>query len=310
MVNAAQTTANPLTATPSVRRRFPLLLTLFGFYSLIAFATPILTDTAAILLSTSNEAWNQLDRQWMCGCAILIAGWVALGPGRTITRALQGLFAAVWFLIVWMLGMTMSPNWKPQMETTVLSCAAIAGISLGAFVILRCISGKVIARTDGAREGGAARFQYSLTTLLVVMLLVCVLLSMFGWIDPRYRNPANSPAVQALWNLGLMRQGLLQSVADQAISSLLIAAVCMPLFLRQHASRVKWGLGFSVIALIVALVIDVRLEAIVQIFRNYHFTTFYIAHMATVAVCLLTAASALHGLGYWLQSSLRPPMTP
>ena len=292
----------------SERRRFQLLLAIIGCYFFIAFATPFLTDAAKILLLMPSEPWNQIDAYWLYGCVVLIAGWVALGPGRMAIRGVQGIIVAGWLLLAWMLGLTMSPNWQPGLGLTVLTCATVAVASLGILVLVRRCFGTLIARIDGACEMETRRFQYSLTTLLLVMLLICVTLAIFGWIDPRYRNYTQDPSVQSLWYPGWSRRELAERIGSATLGTILIAAACLPVFLSQRNRTVAWAVGVSAAAFTISLLMDASLNVSVYfpLFSKSSvpwYFQFQVTNLATIIVSLLTAAAAMRWLGYQLAAA-------
>jgi hypothetical protein len=295
--------ANASRPSLSARRRFQLLFAISGFYLFIASVSPILADAAGIF-TLHRETWDQIDDHWLYGCIILIAGWVALGPGRMAMRGLQGFIVAGWLLLVWMLGLTMTPNWQPETGLTLLTCAAVAVASFGMLVAVRRCSGRMISRVDGRYKIETNRFQYSLTTLLFVMLLFCVALALFGWIDPRYRNYAQDPSMRSLWHPGGSRRYLLERIGSVTLSAILITAACLPAFLSKRKRPVAWSLGLSVAAFIIFLLMDVSLNIYVSfpLFQNNWTAPWSLYsrfdNFATVTVCLLTAAAGMHWLGY------------
>jgi hypothetical protein len=205
----------------------------------------------------------------------------------------------------------MSPNWQPELGLTVLTCATVAVTSLAMFVVVRRCSGKVIARVDGASETETRRFQYSLTTLLLVMLLICVTLAIFGWIDPRYRNYAQDRTLQSLWSPGWSRRYLLESIGSATLGAVLIAAACLPVFVTQRKRTVAWALGLSAAAFAICLLMDASLDVYISfpLFGNNSSVpwslAFQVANLATITICLLMAAAAMHWLGYRL--AVEPP---
>ena len=188
MTAASAITPDRLASPPSLstRWRFRIFLSLIGVYLVIAFVAPILTGETGFLLL--NSGWREVDQHWLYGCVILIAGWTAVGPGRIGLRAVQGLIAVGWLLLAWLVGLTMSPNWEFELVPTTAVCAAVAATIFVALIVVRGCLGKVLGLKDGPVRQGDRRFQYSLATLLFVMLLICATLSLFGWIDPKYKN--------------------------------------------------------------------------------------------------------------------------
>ncbi len=313
VTNTPSAISNPPPQKLSARSRIRILVSLIGFYFFVTFALPILTDDAGVLLLKPHGWWREVDRHWLMGCAILIAGWVALGPEPIAARALQGVIAGGWLLLAWMLGLTMSPNWKPELELTALACASVAAASLVVLIGVRRYLGKMIFRTDGTMETGPSRFQYSLATLLVVMLLICVTLALIGWIDARYRNYFADPNVQARWYLGVRRRALAGEVLKETFDSLLVAIACLPVFLSHRKRNFAWTLGSFVTALMVSMLNDelVRTYVLQPLFQGKPVQRYYIdyclaphvTNLATVTVCLLTAAVAMRWLGYRIQST-------
>jgi len=83
--------------------RLRILLALISCYLFLAFAAPILTDDAGLLVPKPHIWFEDVDQQWLYGCVILIVGWVALGPGMMAIRAPQGLVALGWLTLAWLL---------------------------------------------------------------------------------------------------------------------------------------------------------------------------------------------------------------
>ena len=98
-------------------------------------------------------------------------------------------------------------------------------------------------------------------------------------------------------------------VCNAALGPLLIAAACLPVFLSYHRKwSLVWALGLSACALIILELRDeyVRTYILFPLLQGqppgpwvdqFRFVP-HIANMATVSVCLLTAAAAMHWLGY------------
>lgn len=223
-------------------------------------------------------------------------------------RAVQGLIGVGWLLLAWLLGLTMSPNWKFELEFTTLTCLAIAAATFAVLIVFRCFSGKMLVQTDGMRDNGTKRFQYSLTTLLLVMLLICVTFALFGWIDRRYLNDAALRRAQSLWYFGLLRKEMEWEVLKAVLRSVLIAATCLPVYLSRRKRSFAWTLGLSTVAIIVTVLTDTfaRTNILYPFFQGkpvqQHFIDYYFVHhitnLATVTLCLLSAALAARWLGY------------
>jgi hypothetical protein len=318
VTNAAPVTANPLTTSQrqSARWRFRVLLAVTSCYLFIAFAAPILIDEAGVLLLKPHYRWSGVDRHWLCGCTMLISAWVALGQGRIVIRALQGLIAASWLLLAWLLGLTMAPNWKPELELTTLACLTVAMASFAALFVVRRCTGKMLIQTDGISDARTNRFQYSLTTLFLVMFLICVTVALIGWIDPRYRNYAADPNVQMRWYLGVRRREMLESIWGESIGPMLIAAACLPVFLSYHRKHgLAWALGLLAVAFTIMVVKDEFVRELILhplLMREpvnrlalQDYLIRLVPNLATVLVCLLAAATAMHWLGYRLAGGQR-----
>jgi hypothetical protein len=296
----------------TARRRFLILRSLLGVYAFVTFASPILIDDAGLLMLKPHGWWREVDRYWLMGCAVLIAGWMALGRGQLAFRALQGLIAGGWLMLAWMLGLTISLNWRPELELTSLTFACVAAAAFVVLLGVRRVSGRMIVRADGAIETGTGRFQYSLATLLVVMLLICVTLTLIGWIDPRYRNYFANPQVQSRWYMGLTRHALELEVLKESLDSLLVAAACLPVFLSHHKRNFAWTLGLLSAALIFSALNDeiVRTYILFPLVQGKPVERFYVdyylvrhaTNLVTVAICLFTAAGAMRWLGYRIRS--------
>jgi len=166
----------------------------------------------------------------------------------------------------------------------------------------------MLVHTDGMGDKGTRRFQYSLTTLLGVMLLVGMTITLYGWIDPIYRNDDSYWRVQSFWNYPTWRKPLSWIVWKVAMSPLLFAAACLPAYLDQPKRGFMWAVGLFPIALLATVLIDARVRHYIvyplfqgtPVYESY--VSFYlIPHVfnsAAVALCLLTAATAMHWLGY------------
>lgn len=300
------TAASPVTATPlitrlerSARRRFRILLALIGTYLIIAFAAPILTGETGFLLL--NSGWREVDQHWLYGCVILIAGWTALGPGRMDLRAVQGLIAVGWLLLAWLVGLTMSPNWEFELVLTTAVCAAVAAATFIALIVVRRCFGKMLVLKDERIGQNARRFQYSLATLFLVMLLICATLTLFGWIDPKYKNDFS---LKLAWYFTTWGQW---SIWKVSLGPLLIAAACLPAFLGHHQRGFAWAVLLSAAAIALTVLVDayshgfVLFPLVLNAFGNW-ITDHYLIHdtvnLATVALCLLMAAVAMRWLGY------------
>jgi hypothetical protein len=306
MTNASAITASPLTASQgqSARWRFRVLYTLIGFYLFIAFAAPILTDDAGLLWLRSRRLAD-VDQHWLYACMILIGGWVAVGPHRIPLRALQGLIGIGWLLLAWLLGLTISPNWKSEFEGTTLACLSLAVATFLVLIMVRFSTGRKLVQTDGTSNAGTQRFQYSITMLLLVMLLICVTVALWGWIDPKYRKDAT---LWPYWHSISWRKDMAWGVCNAALGPLLISAAYLPVFWGHRKWSLVWALGLSACALIVLELRDeyVRTYILFPLLQgkphepwvdNFRFVP-HIANMATVSVCLLTAAAGMHWLGY------------
>ncbi len=312
MTNESPNTSEPLIAPPmrSARRRFRILAALIGLYLFLAFAVPILTGEAGFFLLKSG--WRDVDQHWLYGCVVLIAGWTALGPGRLVVRALQGLVAVAWLLTAWLLGLTMSPNWKFEMEATTSVCAAVAAAIFVTLVVVRRCSGMMLVLTDGPSGQGTNRFQFSLTALLLAMLLICVTFALCRWIDPRYR----SDAVLSHWYYDPWLKGLALVAWNGALGPLLVAAACLPAFLSHRKRSFLWALGLSVVALLASVLMDslTRTQVLYPLFQGQplwpsaadYYLVHHVTNLATVTLCLLTAATVIHWLGYRIQVADRP----
>jgi hypothetical protein len=306
MSNAPAISVNPWTASQvrCARWRVRALYALIGFYFFVAFAAPILTGETGFLLLKSG--WRDVDQHWLYGCVILIAGWVALGPGQMAIRAPQGLIAVGWLLLAWLLGLTMSPNWKFELEATTSVCAATAAATFVILKVVRRCSRMMLVPPDGPSGQGTKRFQYSLTTLFLAMLLICVTFALCRWIDPRYR----SDLVLSHWYYDPWLKGLAWVAWKGSLGPLLIAAACLPAFLSRRKTGFAWALVLSAAALAVTVLIDARTRGFVlfplvqgQAVATWvidYYLVHDIANIATTTLCLLTAAAAMHWMDYRL----------
>jgi len=314
------TRASPVIATPLVaseariaRQRTRILLALICGYFFIAFAAPILTDEAGLLLLKPHHWWNGFDRNWLCGCVTLIAGSMALGSGPLPKRLVQGFIGLGWLFLIWLLGLTMSPNWKPEIELTWLVCAAVAVTTFAVLIIIRRFSGKMIVRADTVNEMGTKRFQYTLTTLLLVMFLLCMTFALMGWIDPRYRHYFDDPNVQLRWYVSWHRREVLGRIGSDALTAILIAGACCPAFLSRRKQAFAWAIGLSVIALAITTLKDefIRVRILIPLVQGKPVDWWDIdyalipcgVNWATLVLCLLIAATAMHWLGYQISKT-------
>lgn len=303
----------------SARWRSRILLALIGFYFLFAFAATVLTDQAGLLLLRSGR-WRDVDQHWLYGCMILIGGWIALGPGRMLLRALQGMLGIGWLLLIWLLGLTISPNWKFELELTTLVSLFVAATTFAVLIVVRISSGRMLIQTERTSGVGTTRFQYSLTTLLFVMLLVGLSITLFGWIDPKYLNDAALSQAEASWFYTVWRRAMTWKVGTESLGPLLVAAACLPAFLNHRKCSFAWAFGLSACALIVLVVQDEYIRKFVLLplllgestYRRTVHSQLIDSHIAqhlssvtTLTVCLLTAATAMYWLGYQL-SAVKP----
>jgi hypothetical protein len=302
---ASAVTVAPL-MTPlerSAQRRFRIFIPLVGLYLFIAFAAPILTGETGFLLL--NSGWREVDQHWLYGCVVLIGVWIAVGPGQMGLRAVQGLIAAGWLLLTWLVGLTMSPNWKFELVLTTAVCAAVATTTFVALVVMRVCFGKTLVLKDQSIAQNARRCQYSLATLFLVMLLVCATLTLFGWIDPKYKNDFS---LKLAWYFTTSGQWNIWKVS---LGPLLIAAACLPAFLCHHQRGFVWALLLSVAAVALTVLIDAYSHEFVLFplvqgnAVGAWITDRYLMHDAanliTVALSLLTAAVAMRWLGYRIE---------
>ncbi|MGI8979801.1 MAG: hypothetical protein ACR2FY_11305 [Pirellulaceae bacterium] len=310
MTKSSLINAEPLIAPPvgSARRRLRMLIGMMSVYLFLAFAAPILTDEAGLLLLRSGW-WRDVDQYWLYGCVILVAGWTALGPGRLAIRMPQGLIAVGWLLLAWLLGLTISPNWKYEVQLTTLAGISVAVTTFAILLMVRLSSGRRLVQTDGTSGEGPKRFQYSLATLLFVMLLICVTFALLGWIDSKYRKDAT---LWPYWYSAAWRKALTWDVWKEAIDPLLIAVVCLPAFLSNRPRAFAWILGLFVAALVALLVKNEALRdyisysldernAVYEHYINRHLFPGMV-NLATVSACLLSAAAAMRWLGYRIQA--------
>jgi hypothetical protein len=315
-VTAASSIAETPLLTPSIRiarRRARILLAIAGLYFFVAFALPILTDQAGLLLLRPTHWWVRADRFWLCGCGMLIAGWMALGSGRFVQRFFQGLVAASWLLLAWMLGVSGSPNWKPEIEVTALVAAIAAAAMFIVLLVARRWSGQISAPGDPRGDAPAGPFQYSLATLLVVMLLLGLTLGLVGWIDPRYRHYFQEPNVQMRWSWN--RQDVLGRIGSEALTAFLMGCACLPVFLSRRKRAIAWAMGLSWGAFAIAVVKDgwIREQILIPLVQGKPVDWWdidyalipYGVNWGTLVLCLLAAAVAMHWLGYRLAGGKR-----
>ena len=316
------TVASPITATPLLtpsiriaRQRTRLLLAIAGLYFFVALAAPILTDQAGLLLLRPAHWWERTDRFWLCGCGMLIAGWMALGSGRFVQRFFQGLVAASWLLLAWMLGVSGSPNWKPDIEVTALAAAVAAAALFIVLLVARRWSGTISVPGDPRGDAPVGPFQYSLATLLVVMLLLGLTLGLVGWIDPRYRHYFQDPNVQMRWYWNW--QDVLGRIGSEALTTFLIGCACLPVFLSRRKRAIAWAIGLSLGALAIAVVKDglIRERILIPLVQGKSVDWWDIdyalipceVNWATLVLCLLAAAIGMHWLGYRAAGARRLP---
>lgn len=288
--------------------RFRILLTVAGFYLLLTFAAPILIDDAGLLLLKPHGWWSGVDRYWLCGCVALVAGWMALGPGPPTKRAVQGLIGILWLMLAWLLGLTMSPNWKPELELTALICAATAIATFLSLATFRRFTGKSLVRADGTSEVRPERFQYSLTALFIATLLICMTFAIFRWVDPRYRDYTTDPNVQLLWYLGWRRRQLFESTSREALGAMLVCAACFLVFLSQRKRSFTFALVFIALGIALRVALDPLARSLVlyPLWQGTPLTPWAIdyylvpifANLFAIALCLLSAAITMRWLGY------------
>ena len=212
--------------------------------------------------------------------------------------------------MAWLLGLTISPNWKFELVLTTVVCAAVAAATFVALIMVRRRFGKVLVLADGSIHPSARRFQYSLSTLFFVMLLICATLTLFGWIDPKYRNDFSLTLV---WHFATWGQW---SIWRVSLGPLLIAAACLPAFLSHRKRSFLWALGLSVVALLASVLMDslTRTQVLYPLFQGQplwpsaadYYLVHHVTNLATVTLCLLTAATVIHWLGYRIQVADRP----
>jgi hypothetical protein len=290
-------------------------LAIVGLYFFVAFAAPILTDQAGLLLLRPAHWWENTDRFWLCGCGMLIAGWMALGSGRFVQRFFPGVVAASWLLLAWMLGVSGSPNWKPEIEVTALVVAVATAAMFGVLLVARRWSGKISAAGDPRGDAPTGPFQFSLATLLVVILLLGLTLGLVGWIDPRYRHYFQDPNVQMRWYLGSRRWEVLARTGSEALTALLIGCAFLPAFLSRRKRAIAWAIGLSLGAFAIAIIKDgfIRARILFPLAQRRPVDWWDIdyavvpcgANWATLVLCLLIAAIAMHWLGYRLAGGQR-----
>ena len=284
---------------PDIRWRFWVLLASIAFCYLVAFATPILTDTTRIVSNVAQDQWEAIDRYWLYGCHVLIAGWVALGPGRLVLRAVQGIIAAGWLLLAWMLGLSMSPNWRQEHEWTVLVAALVGAATFAVLIVVRLWSGRTIV-LDPTNDTGSKPFQYSLTTLFLVTLLICLTFAISRWIDPRYRDYS--------WFWLGWRETLLERIGGEALGSLVVAGACWPLFLSPRKRVFALALCLSIGSFVAACLMDAQIEVMIsfpllQSLPRFWVIRYEVSGLATILLCLVTAAAVIHWLGYRLSAT-------
>jgi hypothetical protein len=290
---------------PDTRWRFRALLAYIAFCYFVAFVTPILTDTTRIVSNITENKWEALDRYWLYGCNVLIAGWIALGPGRLILRMTQGLIAAGWLILAWMLGLSMSPNWRKDHEWTMF-VAAVVGIAMFTIlIVVRRWSGRTFVR-DQTSDTSPRRFQYSLTTLFLVTLFICLTFAISRWIDPRYRDYT--------WFWLGWRKTLFERIGGEAVGSLVVAGACWSLFLGQRERALAWALCLSIGAFVAACLIDAQINVEISIPLLQSLPSFWIRYeisgLATILLCLVIAATVMHWLGYRLSAKSVQSWTP
>jgi|GEM_PF-2354754 len=305
----------------SARSRWRVLfLALIGNYLFITFAAPILTDEAGLLWLRSP--WlTRLDQFWLYGCVILVAGWTALAQGRLALRGAQGLVGVGWLLLLWLLGLTIAPNYKlHELEPTTLVCLILFTVVFTVLFWLRLGSGKMLLPTKAtSRESVNERFQYSLTTLLLVMLLVGLTITLYGWIDQLYMTHVSGfrSYVQVTWSNGSLRRELASEVINEAAGPILIAAACLPAFWSRRFRGFAWALTLSAAVLFAVVAKDVWIRKLYYPQIGFHYLIetmkyFFFANLGNlmaVTFCLLIAAAAMHWLGY--RFSARPaPISP
>ena len=291
----------------NARWRFRILLAVASFYLLLTFAAPILIDDAGLLLLKPHGWWSGVDRYWLCGCVALVAGWMALGPGPLPKRAVKGLIGILWLMLAWLLGLTMSPNWKPELELTALICAAAAIATFLSLATFRRFTGKSLVRVDGTSEVRQERFQYSLTALFIATLLICMTFAIYRWVDARYRNYTADPNVQLLWYLGWRRRQLLESSSREALGAILVCAACFPVFVSQRKRSFTFALVFIVLGIALRAALDpwARSGVFYPLWQGTPLVPWAIdnylipilADLATIALCLLSAAVTMRCLG-------------
>lgn len=313
MTDASAITPDRLASPPrvSARWRFRILLALAGSYLFITFSAPFLTSETGLLLLKPRDWWIGVDHYWLYGCVILVAGWAALSPGRIALRVPQSVVAICWLLLAWLLGETISLEW-PWLEQTILVCLTVAATTFVVLIYVRRLTGKKLVVIDEQCDQGNRPFQYSLTTLLLAMLLVGVTITLLGWIHPLlWKNAAQSP----LWYHSGARKEMAWETWNGTIGPLLIAAACLPAFLSARKRSLAWALGLSTCVLIVQEIRDdyVRGDILLPLlfgkstYRWGVHAQFIHSHVAqhalsvaTLTLCLLTAAAAMHHLGYRL----------
>jgi hypothetical protein len=200
----------------------------------------------------------------------------------------------------------MSPNWEFELVPTTAVCAAVAATTFVALIVVRGCLGKVLGLKGGPARQSDRRFQYSLATLLFVMLLICATLSLFGWIDPKYKNEFS---LRLAWYFATSGQWIIWKVA---FGPLLIAAACLPAFLNHRKRGFAWGALLSAAAVALIVLVDAYSHEFVlfPLVQGSAFGTSvtdrYLIHdtanLATVAVCLLMTAVAMWRLGYRLEA--------
>jgi len=301
----------------SARSSWRVLLALIGTYLFITFAAPILMDEAGLLWLRSP--WlTRVDQFWLYGCVILIAGWTALGPGRLILRGAQGLIGVGWLLLLWLLGLTIAPNYKHELEPTTLVCLTLFIVVFTVLFALRLGTGEMLLPPAATGGESTKRFQYSLTTLLLVMLLVGLTITLFGWVDQRYvtRTSQFVTYLQVTWSNGFLRRELASDVFSEAMVTLLIAAACLPAFWSRRFRGFVWAFVLSAAALLAVVAKDVWIREryvfypqIGYVYLRETIEYFFFAHLGNlvaVTLCLLIAAAAMHWLGYRLSAAPAP----